>query len=464
LAKFSLHHSFIGRSTHPAGAASAYARYMTREPTCTVVLGERMPIDGRVYRWLDDQEQNDRKNARVVDRVIVALPSELSREQNIELLQAYGERLTQGRTPWMAAIHDGPGDVDNPHAHIIFRDRDIETGRRVMLTTEAGSTQRLRQAWEEEANLALEHAGREERIDRRSLAEQGIDREPQLHVGAATQRLAERQHEFESSAKQVTRLIHGVPTEVTVNYPVIDEGRTRYDENEERKLRNWVRAQENMALNGPFRPEELSPSERAALFGYREAQRSGDIPAEDGDPITTVIREQMLARDEARKGQDRGYVPMTFGNSLLPEIPAHLSMADPSVEIKEAIKSRKEEYETLKEVPGMETVLRGRDFLNALSFEHGEPGPTDKELLEYLVWAESNRLPVPDAYPRKERDSTETPFQPFTDDAGERAPKRDMADLLGGGGLASSGNLPTLLKHCLTKLRLSSEPPRARHV
>src|SRR5262249_49457227 len=156
MAIFSLHHSFVGRTTHPAGAAGAYARYMTRNETCTVILGERMPLDGKVYAWLDDQEKNDRKNARVIDRVTVALPAEFSRDQNIELLHDFGERMSQGRTPWMAAIHDGPGDADNPHAHIIFRDRDVESGRRVMMTTEAGSTERFRQGWEEEVNKALE--------------------------------------------------------------------------------------------------------------------------------------------------------------------------------------------------------------------------------------------------------------------------------------------------------------------
>ena len=37
-----------------------------------------------------------------------------------------------------ATIHDGPGDADNPHTHIIFRNRDAETGRRVTMTSEPG--------------------------------------------------------------------------------------------------------------------------------------------------------------------------------------------------------------------------------------------------------------------------------------------------------------------------------------
>jgi hypothetical protein len=68
-----------------------------------VVLGERMPLDRSAYAWLDEQEKGDRKNARVVDRVVVALPSELSREQNIELLHSFGERMTEGDGPALAA-------------------------------------------------------------------------------------------------------------------------------------------------------------------------------------------------------------------------------------------------------------------------------------------------------------------------------------------------------------------------
>jgi len=90
MAIFSLNHSFVGRSTHPAGAAGAYTRYITRSEACTVILGERMPLDRKVYAWLDEQEKSDRKNARVIDRVVVALPAELSREQNMELLREFG--------------------------------------------------------------------------------------------------------------------------------------------------------------------------------------------------------------------------------------------------------------------------------------------------------------------------------------------------------------------------------------
>ncbi|MEK7217041.1 MAG: MobA/MobL family protein, partial [Chloroflexota bacterium] len=39
---------------------------------------------------------------------------------------------------------------------------------------------------------ALEREGFEQRVDRRSLEDQGIDREPQIHVGPAAERLRQR--------------------------------------------------------------------------------------------------------------------------------------------------------------------------------------------------------------------------------------------------------------------------------
>jgi len=344
--------------------------------------------------------------------------------------------MTQGRTPWMAAIHDGPGDADNPHAHIVFRDRDIETGRRVMMTTEAGSTQRFRQGWEEELNKALERAGLEVRVDRRSLEDQGIDREPQIHVGAGAQRLADREHEFRSTEKQITRLIHGTPSEVTVNYPVIDEGRTRFEENEARKLRNWVRAQEELAVNGPTRPD-MPAMDRIAQAGirldarYRAAIDTATVPADDGDPISTAIRDHLAAREPGTLEHHKpGQQPIK--GELLPPLSASGANGEYFGDSDE-LKRRKEDFEKLKlQQPGMEQVLRARDYLNALSWERGEPVPTDKDVEVYLDWASTNRVPI--AKEGRQRGEQGPASVAEGSDPEGRAPKRDAVDLVAGTG------------------------------
>jgi MobA/MobL family protein len=337
VAIFSLNHSFVGRTTHPPGSASLFARYITRPGACTETLGQRMPTErGPLMAWLDEQEQGDRKNARVIDKIVVALPIELSHEQNLVLLQNFGERMTEGRAAWMAAVHDGPGDADNPHAHIIFRDRDLETGRRVMLTTEQGSTERFRDAWEQEANIALERGGFDERIDKRSLKDQGIDREPQIHVGAGAEKLREQQYEFRSAEKEITRLIDGVPTTVTVNYPVIDEGKTRFQENEERIQRNIERARTLAEIAVEHEKLEIYYSAATAALksvpgkrAWTEADRFQHIhdairgfnasQQDDSDPLTSVIGEHLAARTKKQIEQDTdfrfGELPLRSGGS-----------------------------------------------------------------------------------------------------------------------------------------------------
>ena len=166
MAIYSLHVGRVGRSTHRAGTAAAHARYITRRNSASAVLSVHMPKGRRsVQRWLLDQEKRDRKNARVIEKIMAAFPRELHPLQRQNLVREYCERITRGRSPWLAAIHDKGEDAGNPHAHIIIRDRDIETGKRVALLSEKGSCNWLRKLWEETVNEVLARAGQRVRID-----------------------------------------------------------------------------------------------------------------------------------------------------------------------------------------------------------------------------------------------------------------------------------------------------------
>lgn len=221
VAIYSLHHSSVGRSTHAPGTAGAHVGYITRAGSQAEVIAERMPLaalgrsGGQARAWLDEQEAGDRKNGRVIDKIMVAIPRELTPEQQAALVRGFAEEVAMGRAPWLAAIHrDHP---ENPHAHIVVRDKDPETGKRVAGLSEKGSTDRLREAWERHANLALERAGVEARIDRRSLKEQGVDREPTIHVGPTA--LA-----IESAGKVIDSQVKSDPRGREVRYPEIDRG------------------------------------------------------------------------------------------------------------------------------------------------------------------------------------------------------------------------------------------------
>lgn len=243
MAIYSLNHRTIGRATHEPGAASAHLKYITRPRAASEIIAEHMPADtAPAMRWMDAEEQASRKNARLIDKVLVALPRELDAVERAELVEAFASEVTKGRVPWVAAIHDLGKDANNPHAHFAFRDRDVETGKRVLRLSdnerdrkkaglEPNGTEWLRQTWERCANEALERAGRSERIDRRSLEAQGIDREPTVHIGPKANALDRKQEVPPSKVANDN-------TGREIRWPEIDGGKSRAEHNRAVRTRN----------------------------------------------------------------------------------------------------------------------------------------------------------------------------------------------------------------------------------
>ena len=150
--------------------------------------------------------------------------------------------------PWIAAIHDMGKDAQNPHAHFAFRDRDRETGKRVLRLsdserdrTKAGlvpnGTEWLRQVWKRCANEALERAGRSERIDRRSLEAQGVERDPGIHIGPKANELAKKDAVPPSRVANDNRFPEGRE----VRWPEIDQGKSRVEHNRSIAAKNRLK-------------------------------------------------------------------------------------------------------------------------------------------------------------------------------------------------------------------------------
>lgn len=170
----------------------------------------------RAELWNSVEERESRKNSQLSKEYNVALPKELTPEQNEELVKKFcKEQFAEKGLVADWAIHDGHRDGqtgkeedtgkiyknDNIHAHIQVTLRQVEkdgwsenkyrdgNGKEALVN--------LREGWAKEANLALEKAGREERIDHRSLKDQGIDREPTVHLGVAVSNMVKDGRESE---------------------------------------------------------------------------------------------------------------------------------------------------------------------------------------------------------------------------------------------------------------------------
>ena len=103
MAIFSLNHNPISKSKHPSGRAGAHLRYISRGSAKPVILSNGMPSEWREAKaWIDREEEQDRSNARVADRVMIALPVQLNEEQRAKLVQDYMAEITGNEIPWFA--------------------------------------------------------------------------------------------------------------------------------------------------------------------------------------------------------------------------------------------------------------------------------------------------------------------------------------------------------------------------
>jgi ATP-dependent exoDNAse (exonuclease V) alpha subunit len=134
-----------------------------------------------------------RQNATTGRDIIVALPHELSDAQRLAAVREFVAGLVERYGVAVDfAIHapDRHSDERNYHAHVLMTTRQIGADGFGAKTRELDSfrtgpreIEAIRQEWERIGNRALEQAGIDERIDARSYADQGIDREATVHLG-----------------------------------------------------------------------------------------------------------------------------------------------------------------------------------------------------------------------------------------------------------------------------------------
>jgi hypothetical protein len=154
----------------------------------------------RARLWNTAEAAEKQRNSRVAREYQVALPPELTPEQRLALARSFSRELADRYGVAVdLAIHDPkPGrESQNFHAHMLTTTREVTpTGlgakagldmhnvaraqRGLSSHSEEYST--LRERWATLTNQALSEANIDARIDHRSLAAQGIDRKPLLHV------------------------------------------------------------------------------------------------------------------------------------------------------------------------------------------------------------------------------------------------------------------------------------------
>jgi hypothetical protein len=126
----------------------------------------------------------------------------------------------------------------------------------------------VRVLWEDHANRALEAAGHDVRIDRRTLEAQGIDREPTIHIGP------QAAHVDEFVDRPQSKIVE-TGNGRTIDYPQIDEGRTRKERHAEIVDFNLEKA----VRSPDFRTRETAKFQREQMAKDRALENSLIIEA-----------------------------------------------------------------------------------------------------------------------------------------------------------------------------------------
>ena len=188
------------------------------------LLPEYSPVEysDRAVLWNAVEMSERNSNTQLAREIEIALPVELTREQNIFLAREYVQRNFVDKGMCADVCNHDKND-GNPHAHIMLTMRPFnedgtwaakpkkeyildDNGDRIRLKSGAFKTRKIctvdwnergraeewRSAWADTVNQYLEQNNITERIDHHSYERQGIEQIPTIHLGVAASQMEKR--------------------------------------------------------------------------------------------------------------------------------------------------------------------------------------------------------------------------------------------------------------------------------
>lgn len=230
----------------------------------------------RSQLWNSIEKAERQHNSQVARDFIIALPHELDLTQQRYLMQDWiKENFTRKGFVADLAIHQPgqEGDIRNVHAHVLVTMRTISgqdwNTQKVRSADRLADLDQWRDSWEKLGNKRLLQNGYEATLDKRTLAEQGIDRVPTIHLGKGAS-------EMERAGMETSRgdLLREIQTE-------------NLAKDLERKFEHSVTVQE--LHRQPVAIEEPESGSRSAIDRQRDEEREAG-------------RREGFQRDHAQRG------------------------------------------------------------------------------------------------------------------------------------------------------------------
>jgi hypothetical protein len=158
-----------------------------------ILLPEQAPprFKSRNELWNEVEKAEKRSDAQTAREIELALPVELKRNQQIDLVRQYiTDNFTSKGMCADFAIHDK--NDGNPHAHVLLTMRSLTPdgfGKKDRSWNQHSNAEYWRAQWADIYNKQLEKLGIEQRVDHRSFKRQGIPLQPTIHLGTAAHQL-----------------------------------------------------------------------------------------------------------------------------------------------------------------------------------------------------------------------------------------------------------------------------------
>lgn len=250
--------------------------------------------------WNMAEAAERRKDAQVARENIIALPHELSLEENKAWLHAFVQEAYVKRG--MAAqvdIHapNREGSELNVHAHVLLSTRQLTRNGFKEKKARSWNEKKTLHEWRElcahHMNQALERAGHDERVDHRSFEAQGVDKMPTQHLGPDASKMERRRGlktrigDENRKAKEYNRKMEQMKQELLLIDAAIAEERKRLEQKRSlEKSTQEVLATPSFASElDPIRDKEASDQrERLKLQSdlnslYRRKQTEQELEA-----------------------------------------------------------------------------------------------------------------------------------------------------------------------------------------
>jgi hypothetical protein len=173
------------------GAAHDYTR-KTGVAASFILAPQNAPdwMSNRTELWNAVEAVERRKDAQLCREVLLSLPHEMTDEQREALVRQFvhDQFVSRGMVADVNIhTHSPSGDERNDHAHILLTTRTLTAssfGPKERSWNSRDFVHETREAWADAQNRSFEQLGLDCRVDHRSLADQGIDREPEPKLGS----------------------------------------------------------------------------------------------------------------------------------------------------------------------------------------------------------------------------------------------------------------------------------------